>query len=248
MEWRQDGDVPEHLARLRGLARDAADALSCFDDVVAIAALGSVARGDATTASDVDLLVVLQQTVRGAHLLRRLPPRLRTSELALIIYTVDRLSTEAASGSLFLRHCALEGALLYDPLGIAAMTMREIVRRPPDVAAELRKQLAKLRLYRHPERLNGRCSAALSHLYSIGKAAAIARCVDLGQPIFVKEAALDRLAEARPDLAVSVAVVKRLRPFYDISRASNPSGAPRPPADSRRVTEAVTAIEHLARA
>src|SRR5207253_3900025 len=125
---------------------------------------------------------------------------------------------EARDGSLFVHHVRLEGQPLFDPEGVLRQGLALSAARAPNVARELRRQLNRLRLYREPERLNGQHLFALSHLYAIGKAVAIARCVELGEPIFVKEEALARLADHRPSLANDVAVIERLRPFYDLTR------------------------------
>jgi predicted nucleotidyltransferase len=234
------------VTSLRSLAERAANSLARYEDVAAVALLGSVARGNASPDSDVDLLVITYGTTRPSRLTRRLPPALRHERLSLLCFSIERWQEEVERGALFLHHVRLEGEALHDPQGIVSTGLAAVAERPPDVAGELLRQRRHLRLYRDLTRLNGHHLFALAHLYAIGKAAAIARCTELGQPTFVKEEALQSLAARQPKLADAAETLARLRPFYDVTRGRRAAPLPFEPVDADdEVRRGVVAIEQL---
>ena len=229
------------------LARLVTDALTKYDEVRAVCLAGSVARGNHQSDSDLDLIVITEQRLRRSDLLGRLPEGLRDGRVSLLSFSREQWLEEARDGSLFVHHVRLEGQPLFDPEGVLRQGLALSAARAPNVARELRRQLNRLRLYREPERLNGQHLFALSHLYAIGKAVAIARCVGLGENTFVKEHALSRLAARRPDLASDVAVIERLRPFYDLTRDRESGPLPFEPVGAApEVVRARRSIERLA--
>ena len=215
--------------------------------MLGVCLIGSVARGDDVAGSDIDLLVVAEKKVRRSELISRLPEDLRRRELSLICYARSDWIAEAQAGSLFVHHVRLEGQPLFDRDGSLKAGFQAAAARRPNVEAELRRQVSRLRLYSDPARLNGQHLFALSHLYAIGKAVAIARCVELNEPTFVKEEALTRLGQRRPDLADAVRAVALLRPFYDLTRERGDEPLPFEPVNvQHRVVDASAAIERLA--
>lgn len=236
------------VATLRTIAEGVAGSLARYEDVAALSLLGSVARGNARADSDVDLLVITKSETRRSRLMRRLPPSMRDERISLLSFSIERWQEDVERGSLFLHHVRLEGQTLYDPDGVLQHGLAAIAERPPDVAGEIQRQLRRLRLYRDLGRLNGQHLFALAHLYAIGKATAIARCIELGEAIFIKEEALQSLAARRSALADAAATVARLRPFYDLERGREPASLPFEPvrADDE-VRRAVVAIERLGR-
>jgi len=233
---------------LREIARRAAAALGRYPDVVAVCLLGSVARGNALPDSDIDVLVVTEPALLRSQLLRRLPPDLRDERLSLLSSTVERWTEDVEGGSLFVHHVRLEGEVLHDPRDFLARSFEVAERRPLDVRGDIERQIRSLRLYRDLSRLNGQHLFALSHLYAIGKAVAIARCAELGKPTFVKSDALERLGHLKPELARDTQVVQRLRPFYDITHGRDGSVAPFSWQDADgEVRKAIKAIARMAR-
>jgi predicted nucleotidyltransferase len=231
---------------LRSLAERVARALARYDDVAAICLLGSVARGNARPQSDVDLLVLTDHSTLRSRLMRRLPPALRDERLSLLCLSTDRWEHETRRATLFVTHLRLEGQTLYDRDGILKAGLDAAAQQPPDVEGEVRRQLKRLRLYRDLERLNGQHLFVLAHLYAIGKAIAIARCVELGEPIFVKEQALRVIASRRHDLSDAAHTISRLRPFYDLTRGDRSALLPFEHVHAEdEVTRAIGAIERL---
>jgi predicted nucleotidyltransferase len=232
---------------LRKTAADVAQQLARFDDIIAVCLVGSVARGDAVDDSDLDLVVLAEERLRRSDLVLRLPRKLRLDRLSLLCFSRRSWAAEAEKGSLFVHHARLEGVPLLDRDGALTASFELAARTEPNVNQELRRQLARLRLYRNPERLNGEHLFALSHLYAIGKAVAIARCVQLNEPIFVKEEALARVGVLRPHLAGEASALMRLRPFYDLTRERDVAELPFEPVEVEdQIQRARAAIERLA--
>jgi predicted nucleotidyltransferase len=234
---------------LRDLADRIAQALAVENDVRAVCLVGSVARGDQRSDSDLDLVVIATTRLRGSELMARLPEDLHDGRVSVLPFSVERWLEEAADGSLFVHHVRLEGAVLLDRDGVLRRGFDLVAARRPNVQHELRRQISRLRLYRDPERLNGQHLFALAHLYAIGKSVAIARCAELGEMTFVKQDAFRCLAERRPGLADEVDAVARLRPFYDLTHERAPESLPFPHQGAdQEIFEATRSIERLARA
>lgn len=239
--------MSDQAAELRALAAEIAGHLASGIDVRAVCLLGSVARGDADEASDLDLLVLTGAPRTASHLLDRLPDPLRDPRLALIPREAGWWKIKAAAGDLFAAHVALEGQPLFDPDGVLAAAAKTIRAGNLDTREDVRRQMHRLRLYRDVGRWNGNHLFALARLYAIGKTIAIARCAESGEPLFVKDAALHEIGQRRPQLADAVETVRALRPFYDLveERAPQPLPYDYHHAESK-VLAAVAAIEHLA--
>lgn len=231
----------------RRVAEKAAAELAGSPDVLAVCLVGSVARGDVAPDSDIDLVVIMERRLRSSELLARLAPPLRDPRLSFIVFSEEGFKKAARGGSLFLLHVRLEGEVLYERGGIATDALAATEAAAPAVRADVDRQLRRLDLYRDPVRLNGHHLFALSHVYSIGKAIAIARCIELDAPTFVKADALAQLAAKRPELAVAVAAVQELRPFYDLTRERSPGPLPFEPVGAEdALADAIAAVERLA--
>jgi Nucleotidyltransferase domain len=232
---------------LRTVGEDAAKALAQHQSVLAIALLGSVARGTVSATSDIDLLVVSEGDERRSLLLDSLPVGLQDNRLSLLCFSVKRWRSEAERGSLFLHHVRAEGDVLYDPQFVLQAGLTVLASRPPDVAGEIQRQRRRLRLYRNPERLNGQHLFALAHVFAIGKATAIARCIDSGDEIFVKERALEAVARRHERLTEAANTILRLRPFYELVRRGQPVDLPFSAVGAEEeLREALAAVEQLA--
>jgi hypothetical protein len=167
--------------------------------------------------------------------------------LSFISYSEEALRAEAAAGSLFLHHVRLEGLVLHDPQETLRVAFEVLCARPPNIKAEIDRQLSRLRLYEEPERLNGEHLFALAHLYAIGKAIAIARCVSLGEPVFVKAKALKVLMERDPELAGDIATIVELEPFYSLTRDRLGASPPFTPRNvEHKLVAACEAITRIA--
>ena len=233
--------------RLRSLATEAVRHLAAHDDIVGVRLVGSVARGDARPDSDIDLLVIATKRLARSTLLQRLPAALCEENWSFLVYTDTAWLRDAQEGSLFIEHVRLEGETLYDANRVLDEGLEALARRGPDPSADLQRRLRQVRLYRDPARLNGQHLFALSHLYAIGKAVAIARCAQLGKTTFVKDDALRSVAELRPEVSAEAEIISRLRPFYDRTGGRDSGRVPFEPVNAEaEIQRAIAAIQRLA--
>jgi len=241
------GSPPNTTQELERHAYHAVTALQDDPRVVAIALLGSLARGNAASGSDIDLLVLVDRTTATSELFQALPADLRHGRMALIVRAAESWLERASEGDLFVAHAVMEGKVFHDPNGLLERAREALRGGPLDTKGDIRRQLHLLRLYRDPGRLNGNHLFALAHLFGIGKAVAIARCVEWGTPTFVKETAFDRVSERRPDLASEVELIRALRPFYDVAADREVSDLPFDYHDAdKQLAAAIAAIERMA--
>jgi hypothetical protein len=178
-----------------------------------------------------------------------LPNELRSRGVSLVCRTPTQLAEMAREGSLFLHHVRTEGQVLHDPNALLAAAFETARNVPLDVKGELERHTAGLRHFDDLERFGGRYLFALADLYGIGKGMAVAWCAALDQPTFVKSDALEAVASARPELRTDVAIVQRLRPFYDMTRGHRDQTLPFDPVGARyELQRAVDAVGRLAAA
>lgn len=211
---------------LRSLAEVACSVLAEHENVIGVCLIGSVARGNERAGSDIDLVVLCEEPWSAGRLAALLPNEVDAARLALLPYTPDSWQRQLERGDLFLMHVASEGVVLFDRDGRMNAVLTAASEREPDVRGEKARQLARLNPYRDPTRLNGNCLFALARVFSVAKAIAIARTIELGEPTFVKEEAFATLARRRPHLARAVDALTRLRPFYDLTLERFPQPLP----------------------
>src|SRR6185312_16142325 len=100
---------------LRQRANAIADALSKRDWIDAVCLFGSVARGDETPWSDIDLLVIGSRAeATKAKIVGTLPAGLRESQLSLLYRSSDELTRLSEEQGIFVDHIRREGIVLLD--------------------------------------------------------------------------------------------------------------------------------------
>lgn len=116
---------------LRNLVETVVERSDCLGAIL----YGSVARGDQTNESDIDLLRLVRHPSRQ---------RLSLGRLSVADYPPHTLQRMAQGGSLFILHLRLEGKILYDPSSTLAEILNSYVQ-PASYAllqTELRRALA----------------------------------------------------------------------------------------------------------
>jgi predicted nucleotidyltransferase len=210
--------------RLRSIAADAVRRLSAIDGVAAIALIGSVARGDATQWSDIDLLVIVDDHGPGREtLLDALPPFSRRRS-SLVLMTLVSLRRQVAQGAHFIDHIREEGHIAYDPSGTLASCLRQAYR------VNIRRDVDRLRrvldVYADPYRFGQQNLFVLSHLYSLGKAMVMLALAVADVKQFNRDRAFETLAQVVPALTDDVGRIALLRPFYAVTMRRKPEAIP----------------------
>jgi len=205
----------------KGVSRPDVERLSEIlrdSDPKIVLVFGSVARGEQTVTSDVDLLIVTQDG-DSARVLRN---TIREADLDVhpIVFSIGSLLNDDTVYPSFLAHLLEEGRALvgqqaWDDVK-ASLASRISDRTLLD--AELRRRIRGLRLFDYPERFRRSPITACSHLYTIAKATVIVQLLRNDVHEFSWTRAFDRYAELRPDLAGDLDALKQLRPYYDASR------------------------------
>src|SRR5947209_18172916 len=154
-------------------AEAASKALAAVRGVAGVLVFGSVARGQANAASDIDLLVLgTDHDLTPATLRNRLPNALQAAPISLSCHTPEGLEQYLRKWSRFATHLRREGRILYDPKGELERLLSMDI--PVSTALEIEAQRRHLANYEHAERFGGRFLFPLAHLYRIGRATVFA--------------------------------------------------------------------------
>lgn len=215
-------------------------------DLLGVCLYGSVARGTATEASDIDILVVARDTdLTPSDVVCRLPTSLRAGPLSLACHTPDSLDRYLQRWSRFAAHLRREGRVLFER--DATLTSRLEREAPISTREELRAQRRHLRNYEHPERFGNRFLFPLATLYRIGRATTFVILAERDILTFDADQAFNDLCDLHPNRVEDVNRIRRLKPFYDlVTRRGAAAKLPFEPIDcADELVQARQAIERL---
>lgn len=190
-----------------------ADRLAADPRVEAVILIGSLARGDASQWSDVDLAVVTNERVRVSELRALLGPRAVPPRLSLLAFDRAQMERMREEGSLFVDHLRAEGKVLCDK-GFYAGFSAAPFRRKTDFRDDVREQRAILDLYRDSRRFHGNFLLVLSHLYSVYKNVAILGLAQQGVIEYSPRRVFDKFFAAYPGLRRFRKELDSLRAFH----------------------------------
>jgi predicted nucleotidyltransferase len=145
-----------------------------LSSTVAVLLFGSLARGDQTDHSDLDVLVVVRDQAARTEVLRDVRSHLDSLPTPLVL-TVESLEEEAAKRPSFVAHLLDEGIVLYDAPGWTALR-NSLARAAVDQEAltnEIRNRARSLWPLQHTERFRNSPVTALSHVYGIARSLVI---------------------------------------------------------------------------
>lgn len=236
------------LDKLRAANLIAASLAARSRAVEAVCVYGSVARGDATSGSDIDLLVVGDGSELSGRLLRTLvPTEFHHLRPALTFYTKDELEVLLSSRVSFAAHLANEGHILFDRDGALKRMFIAHSAKPLAVDEELEYQLRRLRSFEDTSQFNGNFLFCLAQLYVIGKAVIMLILAGAGAPEYNKDRAFEVMARMHPELSADLEQVGALKPFYlqVTRRVKVPFPFSYRDADNR-VADTISAIRRIA--
>lgn len=215
VSWDDAGVAPDgsFALDLRQTADRIAAELAKDPAIEGVLLYGSVARGDTTESSDIDLLVIGAEGERTTRDLRRavasLDPDRRAS---FVFHTGETFDGIVRDGSRFLVHLRLEGEALVDRDGRLGRFMSG-PWTPVSVREEIETELSRLANYRRPEIFGGRFLFPLAHVFTIGKAIVMARLADEGHFEFNRRKAFREFALRHPMAESDINQIASLEPF-----------------------------------
>jgi hypothetical protein len=174
-----------------------------------------MARGDYSSSSDIDLLLITREKLDKREIKRIIPKSLIPKKyLALSVYSQNQIDSAYKDGILFLVHVIKEGKILYDdgffkelssmPFNPSQCRMRlslQVFEQRLEVADNLKmfdKHFVKL----------------LSDYYSIAKSIAFILLASEGRYIFKKKQAFALLSAKYPEYRGKIRKLSELEPFF----------------------------------
>jgi len=201
-----------HLAQ----AERAAKALKGVSGVEAVLLFGSVARGDDTDRSDIDVLVLIE--AKSDALGVRKVVAAAEGPFAPVIHTSATLEQLQRDDWLFVKHLRDEGVVLFDRQG----SVRRQLGDDPDEGAYAtlmeRSYVDLLRSYRDVDRFHGDLLFPFAAIYSLAKRITIEANARRNVFEFRRKAAFALYGSAAPQIADAIAELSRLEPFFEMTR------------------------------
>jgi predicted nucleotidyltransferase len=197
-------------------------------DVRAICLFGSAAREQADDQSDIDVLVVVPDTVDASKMRERVR-LIQTDDRAQVrLMTEGRLRDAFTGGTVFAAHLAHEGQVVVDRDGALTALLESHPKDAP--VRETAKNLAsQLQAYDDLRWCGGYYLFCLSDLYAWGRSGSMLAVTRAGEFEFDRENVFTRLVVVHPDLAAPAQVIRRLRPFWETVNGRRHSSLPFPP-------------------
>jgi len=201
--------------------RRRADSLSArwatVEGVAGVCIYGSVARGDASETSDIDIIVLSSNPELTSEELVSDSHEAELEDVSVRVYTDEDLVMHLTNSPIFAAHLRLEGVIAFD----REMQLHSILQRdyPISVSDELNWQRKNLELYVHSERFGRALLFPLARLYSIGRATVFSRLCEQGVLEFDAPRAFATLQRVRPEWRQAIDTVGELRPFFQSVRS-----------------------------
>jgi predicted nucleotidyltransferase len=195
-------------------------------DIVAVALIGSAARGDDQPGSDLDFLVVTRGWVPPSALLGEEAYRTGRDAVSLVVHTREHFARLTELGALFALHVRTEARLLLDRDGWLARQLDATRAVAANVVPTVDWAQQELRYVSQPDRFNGIYVFAFARIYSIARGLAIALTVLAGRPTFAKDEAFQVAIASYPHLTEALSELAELRGFHDRTSGRRSAAVP----------------------
>lgn len=223
-------------------ARRIAEALAVNSRVEAVCLYGSVARGEGTPESDLDMLVTgTELSTSSRHLRAQLPRELDIPRLSLSYYPIADLGKLLKRRPSFAAHVAGEGQILFDRHGFLRDMLDDARNGPRFSSAEMDLELERLKSLEDVRQFNGYFVFCFAQLYAIGKAVVMLILARDGHPQYGRDAAFAALRSRYPERMPQIRAVEELKPFYDVVVRGHDRSLPRAMRDDAERAESVIA-------
>jgi Nucleotidyltransferase domain len=190
-----------------------------IDDVEAVLLFGSVARGDAGNASDIDLLVVTKNPVKRQDLASEIP-----ADASPIFHTWDSLQRAREMDWSFFVHLREEGVPVEDREGRLGQALVEVKPPSPQAArASLEQGLAYLKTFEKLDRFGSSYRFALARIYVLAKRTCMEDNTTRNVVAFSRKSAFAAFGEHHESIRDEVDWISGLWPFAATAQGRRPS-------------------------
>jgi predicted nucleotidyltransferase len=204
--------------------------------IEAVLLFGSVARGDATVDSDIDLIIVASDPLRSAQVREALgEEHWRTS---ITCHTWDSLAAAREEEWSFFVHLREEGEVLYG----GPELKRSIDRtHPPDFTVwkeRLGDELERLDRFDDLDRYSAGYNLPLARIFRTARYSCMLENTAAGESAFGRDACFDVFARRHPEVSAETDLVRRLWPFHARTQGRRGPALPFEPEAETDVVEA----------
>ena len=218
--------VPRQAPTLAAATAIAGRLARKFPSIEGVCIYGSVARGEATEWSDMDLLVIGSNPRLSPARLRAALPGAERERVSIIFYPTSVFRRHHEDRALFIAHIRHEARILFDPQHILRKLLAQPFQPRVDVEAGLKAHLARLTPYEDVRRFGGNFLFCFAHLYAIGKGVVMLGLADAGALEFDRERAFRRFLKLHPRSRKDIDTIRALRPFYNLVTSRRPEPLP----------------------
>jgi predicted nucleotidyltransferase len=197
----------QRCAHLSDIENRVVRAAQAYFEANSVFVIGSTARGDCTTLSDMDVLVISRTRAEVASFHQQIA-HFESRPVSIILYSPEDFQSLWGEGSLFIYHVLKEGCLHSDDGTFAAMVCRGEFTLKNCFREDIEEQLTRLQLYEDTSRFNDIYLHVLARLFSIYKNIVFFSLAERGTPEFNKHRAFDRFYWIYPH-------ARKMRPKMD---------------------------------
>jgi len=222
--------------------------LAEFADIEAVILFGSVARGDASPSSDIDMMVVADSEPDPTELRRRLGSS-QEERLSLVCRSPRQFLKLLNQGDSFAAHLHYEGVVLYDRSRLVAGALSSPLPQGSS-DEEVAKHVRRLRTLEDLSQFDGYFLFCYARLYAIAKSIVMVSLYRNDNPSFDRKQAFLRFKSEHPAVEHEVELLLRLAPFYDVVTHGEDRALPKAYeglAAERMAAKAIEAIKAIAR-
>jgi predicted nucleotidyltransferase len=210
-------------------------------EIEAILLFGSVARETAQSGSDIDLMAISSDPLRGTSIRSQLQDHPRVSLVTHTWETLERVQREDWS---FFVHLHEEGKLLYGSQRLPEQLAK--VRRPldEDWRSPLHAELRSLSRFNDLDTFDGHYGFVLSHLFITARRTCMLDNTAAGEISFDRDQAFDTYRDRHPELAEEAACVRAIWPFQARNQGRKVP-LPFSPDDASEVDRALACVRRI---
>lgn len=215
--------------------------------VKTIVLFGSTARGEQTTTSDIDLLLITEKKIKRRDVLKIIPESLfPKKKLGLSTYSTEQVNSAYRNGSLFMAHLLKEGKVVYDDGFFEQLSSKPFILSSSRMRLSLKIFDERLKLTNDLRIYDKHFVRVLSDFYAMAKNTAFIMLAHEGDLIFNRKKAFAMLLERYPSHKETIENLQELEPFYVRTHRGTAKRCPFDPSYSEeKVAELRTELKEL---